>query len=98
MITWVAVGGRGTLVGAVLGALLVSWAETGFSESRPDDWLYLQGLMFVVVVAYVPGGLLGLLRSGRQLLVRKRRGTDADTPAALEEAADGVPDTLEVAT
>jgi urea transport system permease protein len=98
MITWVAVGGRGTLVGAVLGALLVSWAETGFSESRPDDWLYLQGFMFVVVVAYVPGGLLGLLRSGRQLLVRKRRGTDAETPAALEEAADGVPDTLEVAT
>ena len=65
MIAWVAVGGRGTLYGAVLGALLVSWGKTSFSESRPDDWLYLQGLLFVVVIAWVPGGLVGLLRSGR---------------------------------
>jgi urea transport system permease protein len=65
MVTWVAVGGRGTLYGAVLGALLVSWGRTSFSETRPDDWLYLQGLLFVVVVAWVPGGLIGLVRSGR---------------------------------
>jgi urea transport system permease protein len=65
MVTWVAVGGRGTLYGAVLGALLVSWGKTSFSETRPDDWLYLQGLLFVVVVAWVPGGLIGLVRSGR---------------------------------
>jgi urea transport system permease protein len=63
MITWVAIGGRGTIVGAVLGALLVGWGRTRFSESRPDDWLYLQGLLFVVVVAYAPGGLVGMARS-----------------------------------
>ena len=66
MITWVAVGGRGTLYGAVLGALLVSWGKTSFSESRPDDWLYLQGLLFVVVIAWMPGGLVGVLRAGRE--------------------------------
>ena len=69
MIAWVAVGGRGTLYGAVLGALLVSWGKTSFSESRPDDWIYLQGLMFVVVIAWVPGGVVGLLRSGRDRAV-----------------------------
>jgi urea transport system permease protein len=102
MITWVAIGGRGTLVGAVLGALLVGWAETSLSESRPDDWLYLQGILFVVVVAYAPGGLVGLLRSARDLVTRRlgrdRRDPDAEVAAALEEAADEVPETLEVAT
>jgi urea transport system permease protein len=99
MITWVAIGGRGTLVGAVLGALLVGRAETGFSESRPDDWLYLQGILFVVVVAYVPGGVMGLLRAARGLLLRRvDRAPETEVAAALEEAADEVPETLEVAT
>jgi urea transport system permease protein len=99
MITWVAIGGRGTLVGAVLGALLVGRAETGFSESRPDDWIYLQGILFVVVIAYVPGGLMGLLRSARRLVLRRvDRAPEAEVSAALEEAADEVPETLEVAT
>ncbi|MDP9072218.1 MAG: urea ABC transporter permease subunit UrtC [Actinomycetota bacterium] len=73
MITWVAIGGRGSLWGAVLGAFLVSWANTGFSESRPDDWLYLQGLLFVVVVAFVPGGLAGVVRTVGALVFRLRR-------------------------
>lgn len=62
MVTWVAIGGRGTLVGAVIGALLVSWGKTTVSESNPDQWLYVQGLLFVVVVAFVPGGVMGLFR------------------------------------
>lgn len=72
MITWVAIGGRASLWGAVLGALLVSWGRTSFSENRPDDWLYLQGLLFVVVVAYAPGGLVGLMRTVAGLLRRRR--------------------------
>jgi urea transport system permease protein len=63
MITWVAIGGRGTLVGAVLGALLVSWGKTTVSESNPGNWLYFQGALFVVVVAWVPGGIVALVRS-----------------------------------
>lgn len=86
MIAWVAVGGRGTLYGAVLGALLVSWGKTSFSESRPDDWLYLQGLLFVVVIAWVPGGLVGLLRSARDRLF----------PAPADEEVAAMPEMAEV--
>jgi urea transport system permease protein len=68
MIVWVAVGGRGTIYGAVLGALAVSWLRTLVSESRPDDWQYFQGLLFVAVVALVPGGLAGLVASARARL------------------------------
>lgn len=62
MVCWVAVGGRGTLWGAVLGALVVNYARVEVSAARPDDWLYLQGLLFVVVLAFAPGGIAGLLR------------------------------------
>jgi urea transport system permease protein len=57
-------------VGAVLGALLVSWGRTTVSETNPDNWLYFQGLLFVVVVAWVPGGITAVLRSARDGVVR----------------------------
>ena len=60
MVIWVAVGGRGTLVGAVLGALLVNYAKTSLSEAFPSGWLYLQGLLFVVVMAFAPKGIAGI--------------------------------------
>ncbi|MFI7023814.1 urea ABC transporter permease subunit UrtC [Micromonospora sp. NPDC049900] len=61
----VAIGGRATLLGPVLGAVAVAWARTALSERFPGTWTYLQGLLFVVVVAFLPGGLaslVGLLR------------------------------------
>lgn len=81
MVVWVAVGGRGTLYGAVLGALLVNLGRVGFSESRPDDWRYLQGLLFVVVIAFAPGGILGLLRAARARLPRRSLSSPVETPA-----------------
>lgn len=62
MVCWVAVGGRGTLWGAILGALLVSWTKTSVSEHWPEQWLYVQGLLFIIVVGFLPGGIAGLLR------------------------------------
>jgi len=92
MVCWVAVGGRGTLYGAILGALLVGWGRTTFSESRPDDWQYLQGLMFVVVVAYIPGGIIGLLRSLGHRLPRRREVTArASSTTTLDEGIGHVP-------
>lgn len=60
MVIWVAVGGRGTLIGAVIGALLVNAMKTGISETTPDMWLYFIGLLFVLVVLFMPKGLVGV--------------------------------------
>ena len=68
MVCWVAVGGRGTLWGAVVGALVVNWTRVTVSEARPDDWQYIQGLLFVVVLGFMPGGFAGLLRSRYEAL------------------------------
>jgi urea transport system permease protein len=65
MVVWVAVGGRGTLVGAVLGAVLVNAAKSGLSESFPDAWMYFFGALFVGVVLLFPQGLVGFIRRVR---------------------------------
>ncbi|WP_327110546.1 urea ABC transporter permease subunit UrtC [Nocardia sp. NBC_01730] len=56
----VAIGGRTTLLGPALGAIGVAWAQTAFSEEFPSGWTYLQGVLFIVVVGFVPAGLAGL--------------------------------------
>ncbi|MFC8850499.1 urea ABC transporter permease subunit UrtC [Micromonospora sp. NPDC057141] len=70
----VAVGGRATLLGPVLGAVAVAWARTALSERFPGTWTYLQGLLFVLVVAFLPGGLASLWA-----LARNRRA-EPDRP------------------
>lgn len=62
MVLWVAVGGRGTLVGAVVGAIALNQAKSGLSESFPDVWTIFLGALFVVVTVFLPGGLIGLIR------------------------------------
>lgn len=67
MAIWVAVGGRGTLAGAVLGTVLVNGAKSIFSESFPNFWLYFLGSLFIGVVLFFPDGCVGIfqrLRSG----------------------------------
>jgi urea transport system permease protein len=60
MVIWVAVGGRGTLIGAILGALLVNYGKSYFSETYPDIWQYFLGLLFVGTVLLFPHGLAGM--------------------------------------
>ncbi|MEO0409074.1 MAG: urea ABC transporter permease subunit UrtC, partial [Cyanobacteria bacterium P01_A01_bin.135] len=62
MVIWVAVGGRATLVGAIVGALLVNFAESLLSEQFPEFWLFFQGALFLIVVTVLPDGLIGWLR------------------------------------
>jgi urea transport system permease protein len=81
MICWVAVGGRGVLWGAVLGALVVNWARVTVSAARPDDWLYMQALLFIVVLAFFPGGLAGLLRKGWETVSARLPGRPRAGPA-----------------
>lgn len=64
MVIWVAIGGRGTLFGAVVGALVVSYARSFFSEAYPDIWQYFLGLLFVVSVLFFKAGIVGTLLTG----------------------------------
>lgn len=61
IIIWVAIGGRGTLYGAVIGAFLVNYAKTYFTAAFPELWLFLLGGLFVVTTLYLPKGVKGLL-------------------------------------
>jgi urea transport system permease protein len=58
---WVAVGGRGSLAGAALGAGLVNGAKSFFTQAFPEYWLFFLGLLFIVVTLFLPQGVLGLL-------------------------------------
>ena len=62
MVIWVAVGGRGTLFGAIAGAVLVNYAKTYFTGALPEVWPYALGALFVVVTVFLPNGVVGLLR------------------------------------
>ena len=61
-VIWVAVGGRGTLYGAVVGAVLVNFAKTWFTAALPEVWLYALGALFVLVTIFLPQGVVGLLK------------------------------------
>jgi len=76
MAIWVAVGGRGTLVGAVLGAVLVNGAKSVFTVQWPQAWLFVLGGLFVFVTLFLPKGLLGIgerLGALRKLAARRMR-------------------------
>lgn len=62
MVVWVAVGGRATLYGAVVGALLVNYAKSYLTVAMPDAWLFALGALFVLVTLLLPRGITGLLR------------------------------------
>ena len=64
MVIWVAVGGRGTLIGAVLGAVLINYAKSLVSEALPETWLFIQGGLFLLVVTALPDGLVGWWTAG----------------------------------
>jgi len=59
-VIWVAVGGRGTLVGAILGALIVNFGKTWFTSALPEFWLFALGALFIGVTLLLPQGVMGL--------------------------------------
>ena len=62
VVIWVAVGGRGTLYGAVAGAVLVNYAKTYFTGAFPEIWLFALGALFVLTTLYLPKGFVGILK------------------------------------
>jgi urea transport system permease protein len=80
---WVAVGGRGTLIGAAIGAIAVNFAKTYFTGAFPEYWLYGLGLLFVLGTLFLPKGLLGLALRGSEPKPREVVSVDA-----VEEGAE----------
>jgi len=62
-VLWVAVGGRGSLFGAIIGAFAVNGAKTWFTAAYPEAWLFALGALFVLVTIFLPRGLISFLRS-----------------------------------
>ncbi|MEM9684461.1 MAG: urea ABC transporter permease subunit UrtC, partial [Pseudomonadota bacterium] len=75
-VIWVAVGGRGTLYGAVLGGILVNFAKTYLTGAAPEIWLYFLGLLFVLVTLFMPKGIVGLLSDLRSRRFRMPKVAD----------------------
>ncbi|MBS0523916.1 MAG: urea ABC transporter permease subunit UrtC, partial [Proteobacteria bacterium] len=59
-VLWVAVGGRGTLIGPVVGAFIVNWAKTYLTGALPEVWLFALGALFILVTLFLPKGVVGL--------------------------------------
>jgi urea transport system permease protein len=92
MAIWVAVGGRGTLAGAALGALLVNGAKSWFTAAFPEAWLFVLGALFIAVTLFMPDGIAGLFArrerwSARLQGLRRRLAP----PARVGEAAHAAP-------
>jgi urea transport system permease protein len=79
----VAVGGRNSLLGPVLGSVAVAWASTTLSEQYPGSWNYFYGGLFIVVVAFLPGGFASL---GPILRARFARTPEQAAPSAADTA------------
>ena len=59
-VLWVAVGGRGTLIGPVVGAFIVNWAKTYLTGALPEVWLFALGGLFIIVTLFLPKGVVGI--------------------------------------
>jgi len=89
MVIWVAVGGRGSLVGAVLGAVSVNYGRSVLTNYFPELWPFILGGLFVLVVLLFPDGLVGMMRKGKSLLSQRKAGegkpTVSDEKTAVSE-------------
>jgi urea transport system permease protein len=71
-VIWVAVGGRGTIIGPIVGAVLVNFGKTYFTTAFPEAWLFALGALFILVTLFLPKGILGLYGAWKT-----RRAADA---------------------
>ena len=88
-VVWVAVGGRGTLIGPILGAVSINALKSWATRAYPDLWLIILGSMFVLVVLFMPMGLAGLPAQLR-VLWRRFRGP-ATTPVTIDASPKTTP-------
>ena len=84
IVIWTAVGGRATIVGPIIGALIVNWGKSWFTGAFPEFWLFALGGLFVLVTLFLPKGIVGTLIDGwsamraRRASVAAEKGVDPD--------------------
>jgi len=99
-VVWVAVGGRGTLVGAIIGAVGVNWLKSIATHNFPEYWLYFLGGLFIVVVLFMPKGLVGIPEQFRNFHQKRKKlkqtrneennGPNSQAPAELSQTEEKV--------
>jgi urea transport system permease protein len=97
MVIWVALGGRTALAWAAAGAVMVNQAKTSISEEFPSGWLYAQGLLFVVVILFLPKGVGGAVESIRNYLGPRMPQRKSGGRRVAKRAAPATAATEEVA-
>ena len=88
-VVWVAVGGRGTLVGPIIGAIGVNWLKSFATHSAPEYWLYILGGLFIVMTLFFPKGVVGIPAQIRALTQRWSARSKAQASAV--PVTTGVP-------
>ncbi len=83
MVIWVAIGGRGTLIGAVIGAICINALKSGVSESFPEIWSYFIGIAFVVFVLFMPTGIVGVVKEYSVKFFNKNKEANKDLDSAV---------------
>ncbi|MFM8610258.1 MAG: urea ABC transporter permease subunit UrtC, partial [Burkholderiaceae bacterium] len=78
MAIWAAVGGRGTLIGPIIGAFFVNGAKSWFTVAFPEFWLYFLGALFIAVTLFLPHGIIGLLRKPGAIIAWFKRNKQED--------------------
>ena len=87
VVIWTAVGGRATLIGPIIGAILVNGGKTVFTGLFPDFWLFALGGLFVAVTLFLPKGIVG---TAAQYIGKKRKPASPQPKAAEDEASKPV--------
>ena len=90
---WVSVGGRGTLVGAIVGAVLVNFAKTWLTGAVPEIWLFVLGGLFVLTTLVFPRGIVGLFGGVADAGARRRRSEAPAAPRSGMSATNASPAT-----
>ena len=91
VVVWTAVGGRGTIVGPIIGALLVNAGKSWFTGVLPELWLFALGALFVFSTLFLPKGIVGTLRDGWDAMRRINRSKHGEEAQSENDGAEPAP-------
>ncbi|MCB8837623.1 urea ABC transporter permease subunit UrtC [Aurantimonas sp. VKM B-3413] len=95
IVVWAAVGGRGTLLGPVIGALIVNYGKSVFTAVAPEFWLFVLGGLFVFVTLFLPRGIVGTIDHGWDAWRARRRSRESESGEVVDDDPAAVPNPAE---